>query len=378
MPFLLARLPLTPGPADAAAPNTTGAVGAFRQRLRHTAGRGLRRSPTAVQDALRRGSRTLLAALPPDQPVAGPPDQPVAGPPDQPVTGPSPVFESPRVALPEGLSLPDLERTFRSWSVNGEPVGHLDGYLGESIWRFLYTWGIVRDDTGACLELGANPYFTTYLLDRHTGLDLSLANYYGQSGETTETVAFVPPGKSKRVQVERSSRLFNIEEDVFPYETDTFDVVLFCEMLEHLLMDPVAVLRQIHRVLKPDGTLVLTTPNVARLESVLAILNGANIYDPYSGFGPYGRHNREYNRHELHRLLDFAGFDVEYSFTADGHPTDHSGLPGVDLAAPLVDFRRPDLGQYLFVRARAARPPRDALPSFLYRSRPEGQIVAFE
>ncbi len=365
MPSLLARLSLFPTPAGGEAPSPTGGIRAFRQRLRHTAGRGLRRSPIAVQDAIRRGSHTLLAALGPEAA-----DGPLA-------TGTHAVYESPPVPLPEGVSLADLERTYYSWSVNGEPVGHLDGYVGDSIWRFLHTWGIVRDETGACLELGANPYFTTYLLDRHTQLDLTLANYYGHTGETTETVSFVPPGSTERELVERKSRLFNIEEDEFPYGTDTLDVVLFCEILEHLLMDPVAVLRQIHRVLKPGGILVLTTPNVARLDSVLAIVNGANVHDLYSGYGPYGRHNREYNRHEVHRLLDFAGFDVEYSFTADGHLTDHTRTPRYDLAAPLVDFRSQDLGQYLFVRARATHPPRDTLPSFLYRSRPEGEIVAF-
>ena len=208
----------------------------------------------------------------------------------------------------------------RSWSVNGEPAGHLDAYVDDSIWRFLHTWRMVRDDAGTCLELGANPYFTTFLLDRHTELELTLANYYGQRGATTETVSFVAPGSDQRVEMERKCQLFNVEEDEFPFDAHSFDVVLFCEILEHLLMDPVAVLRQIHRVLKPGGVLVLTTPNVCRLDNVLAMVNGANIYDPYSGFGPYGRHNREYTRHELRRLLEFVGFEVESSFTADGQP----------------------------------------------------------
>jgi SAM-dependent methyltransferase len=323
----------------------------------------LRSSPEPIQEAVRRGSRTLLAAL--DRvDTAG------VG-----VRDPGQVWQSPPLPLPDGLSLADLERCFRSWSVNREPEGHLDAYVDDSLWRFLHTWGMVRADTGRCLELGANPYFTTFLLDAHTRLELTLANYYGHRGETTETVSFVPPGGTERLEVARPCVMFNVEEDNFPFDDGAFDLVLFCEMLEHLLMDPMAALRQIHRVLKPGGVLILTTPNVARLDNVLAMVNGANIYDPYSGFGPYGRHNREYNRYELHRLLPFAGFDVEYSLTADGHRTDPTRWPRFSAAVPLVEFRSPDLGHYLFVRARATRPPRAKLPGFLYRSRPEGEIV---
>jgi hypothetical protein len=107
------------------------------------------------------------------------------------------------------------------------------------------------------------------------------------------------------------------------------------------------------------------------------MVNGANIYDPYSGYGPYGRHNREYNRHELHRLLEFAGYEVEISFTADAHPQDMSHWPrhaGID---ELIEYRMDDLGQYIFVRARASIPPASGLPAFLYRSWPPGEIVDF-
>jgi SAM-dependent methyltransferase len=327
--------------------------------LRRAVGRGLRRSPAPVQQALRRGSSRLLAALG-STPAGGE------------------VWTSPTVPLPPGLTLAQVESSFRSWSVNGEPVGHMDGYVDDSMLRFLHTWGVVRDDVGAALELGANPYFTTQLLDSYSRLDLILANYYGERGQTTETVSYVPAGEHDRVEFKRDCLLFNVEEDEFPFAADTFDVVLFCEMLEHMLMDPMHTLRQIHRVLKPNGVLVLTTPNVARLNNVLALVNGANIYDPYSGFGPYGRHNREYTRHELHRLLEFAGFDVEYSLTADGHPTDNRHWPSYYEASPMVRYRSADLGHYLIVRARASRGPREGLPSFLYRSWPPDEIVDYQ
>lgn len=268
--------------------------------------------------------------------------------------------------------------TYRSWSVNGDVVGALDGYVDDSFWRFLYTWDMVRHDSGTCLEIGANPYFTTFLLTEYTDLQLTLTNYYGQPGEVTETLSYVAPGAAERTERKQHSRMLNVEEERFPFDDGSFDVVLFCETIEHLLMDPLSALREINRVLRPGGALILTTPNVARLQNVLTMVAGANMYDPYSGFGPYGRHNREFTRHELERLLAFAGFDVEHSMTADGHPWDPAAWACYPAVAPLLGSRGADLGQYLFVRATAARAPQQGLPSFLYRSYPEGDIVPYE
>ena len=361
----------------------------FRVKARRLAGTSLRKSPAFIQRGAAKASAQVIAALettPAGQQAAAqvathlptpptPPQDP-NGPPR--VAPPAePVWVTPPVPTPAGLSFAEVEKAFRSWSVDGEPAGHLDHYVTDSQMRFLYTWNLVRDERGSCLELGANPYFTTWLLDEYTEMDLSLANYYGERGESTQEHSWLPPGADERVQTQRYSKLFNVEEDEFPYPDDSFDVVLFCEMLEHMLMDPMHTLREIHRVLKPGGALVLTTPNVARIENVLRLLHGANMYDPYSGFGPYGRHNREYTRHELHRLLEFAGYDIEVSMTADGHPVDVEHFPVYGAAAPLIEYRKNDLGHYLYLKARATRPPREGLPSFLYRSWPEGAIVEY-
>lgn len=333
--------------------------------LRQFVGRRLRAAPLPVQRAIRSAATRVLAALAPSSPAGHEQEPTVVG------------WQPPPVPRPRGLSLEELERTYRSWSVNGDAVGALDPYLDDSFWRFLYTWGMVRDEVGTCLEIGSNPYFTTYLLENHTKLEITLSNFYGQRGETTETHSFVPPGEEKRIELVRPSHLFNVEEDQFPFEADSFDVVLFCETIEHLLMNPVAALREIHRVLKPSGLLALTTPNVARLGNVMALVEGRNLYDPYSGFGPYGRHNREYTRHELQLLLEFAGFDVQHAFTADGNSSSLRTANAYAAVAPLVEFRRADLGQYLFVRARATGSPGVGLPSFLYRSYPPGVIVPY-
>jgi len=50
-----------------------------------------------------------------------------------------------------------------------------------------------------------------------------------------------------------------------PYEDSSFDVVTCVEGLEHL-ENPFAASREMARVLKPEGVLILTTPNYAHIE----------------------------------------------------------------------------------------------------------------
>ena len=278
--------------------------------------------------------------------------------------------------LPPGLDLASIDAVFRSFSVNDEPRGHLDPYVDDSLWRFLHTWDLVRGERGDCLEIGANPYFTTLLLEEHTDLELTLTNYYGDTGSSTATETLrYQTAEGRTVEKTYTSHLVNVERDRLPFGDDAFAVVLFCEVIEHLLMDPLAALREINRVLAPGGRLVVSTPNVNRLQNVVRITAGENIYDPYSGYGPYGRHNREYNRAELSRLLEFAGFEPEVAFTADAHPSHAHVDPRYEDLVPLIRFREQDLGHYLFVRARRTREPREGLPTFLYRSWPPDQLV---
>jgi SAM-dependent methyltransferase len=252
----------------------------------------------------------------------------------------------------------------------------MKGYCDQDWRRFVYTWGLVCDLKGKCLELGSNPYFTTVLLRQFTPLELTLANYFSPTQQSTGTqrVFYRDFHTDERKDVPFPYYHFSVESDSFPFPKDTFDVVLFCEIIEHLQNDPAAVLREIHRVLKRGGTLVLTTPNVSRLENVARMVSGANIYDPYSGYGPYGRHNREYNKHELHLLLKYCGFDVETMFTADVHENRANEFCRLDLLTEMLKFRESDLGQYIFVRCHARRAPSTKRPSWLYRSYPQGEL----
>ncbi len=60
----------------------------------------------------------------------------------------------------------------------------------------------------------------------------------------------------------------------FPYQDGYFSTVLCCELLEHLAGDPMHMMIEINRILKPGGHLVLTTPNIVSLRAVAGILQG--------------------------------------------------------------------------------------------------------
>lgn len=287
---------------------------------------------------------------------------------------------APALPLPAGLSERELFQFVTSVRVADAPEKEMRAYGAHDFKRFVYTMGLAKDafKTGKCLELGANPYFTTMLLDQFSDLDLSLANYFGHSnnGEHSQSVRYCEPRSTLQKLKTFSYQHFNIETDTFPFPDNEFDIVIFAEIIEHLLNDPCNVLREIKRVLKPHGALILTTPNVARLENVAKLIEGTNIYDPYSGYGPYGRHNREYTLEEIESLLRFEGFEPQISFTADVH-ANHAGshCPLPDLA-PLIMQSAQNRGQYIFVQA-FARPDKNSeqRPNWLYRSYPEGALV---
>jgi hypothetical protein len=63
-------------------------------------------------------------------------------------------------------------------------------------------------------------------------------------------------------------------------------------------------------------------------------------------------------------------------FTADvyANPATFFGVD-MDKLLPMLDGRKPDLGQYIFSRSTKTQPPRAGRPSFLFRSWPPGEIV---
>jgi len=118
-----------------------------------------------------------------------------------------------------------------------------------------------------------------------------------------------------------SARVLDISSQPLPFPAESFDVVVAGEIIEHVI-DTDKFLRILHDMLKPGGTLILTTPNLASLARRGMLLLGFNPFCEYSlevpvsGARPVG-HLRYFVKRDIENFLKVHGFKVEV-LTGDG------------------------------------------------------------
>ena len=97
-----------------------------------------------------------------------------------------------------------------------------------------------------------------------------------------------------------------------PVDDCSFDNALCTEVLEHAPY-PVKILNEIYRILKPGGKLIISVPNLLRLNNRLRMLLGKPPKDPfkYSNDGRY--HVREYAETELRQFFAPTDWEINRS-----------------------------------------------------------------
>jgi SAM-dependent methyltransferase len=223
-------------------------------------------------------------------------------------------------------------RTYlHSFGFPGADNRFIEHYVNDALARFFNTLDLMAvpavpaGPRDRVLEIGGNPYLFTLLLRRFYDFDLAITNFFSQS---VYEVA-VAPGQQTLESAAFGERhdfdflTVNIELSEYPYAAESFDTVLFCEVLEHIVVDPFACFPKLFAILKPGGRLVITTPNAVRLINFAHMLAGRNFFDRYHPQnGIYGRHNREFTLSELVALLPGFGFEIEVAKTLDRYNYD--------------------------------------------------------
>ena len=147
----------------------------------------------------------------------------------------------------------------------------------------------------------------------------------------------------------------DIDDVDLPFEDDYFDIVVCGEVIEHLY-DTDHLLDEIYRVLKPQGSCVLTTPNLASHLNRIVLLLG---YQPYltevslkynvgklKGSGDVSGHIRAFTHHALIELIKKHRFHIIQTLGV----SIHEALPfPLSLSDRIIANILPSLATYIIV-----------------------------
>ncbi len=120
--------------------------------------------------------------------------------------------------------------------------------------------------------------------------------------------------------------------DPMPGHTAAFDVVVAAEVIEHL-ENPRFTMREIFKLLRPGGTVLVTTPNNESWRSLIALVFRGH-YLEFSD-ASYPAHITALLRKDLTRIFQEAKFSAP-TF----HFTNQGGIPG----KPALNWQRISLG----------------------------------
>ncbi len=272
---------------------------------------------------------------------------------------------APEAAAPVA-ELPEVEQYLRGWAVDEASRDYLDTHRSRLVRTLEITPPGGPGDR--VLEMGAYLQVTPALRDK-LGYGEVRGCYYGPAGRIDHRTVVSAEGGTFTCEIDH----FDAEKDRFPYPDEHFSTVLCCELIEHLFEDPMHMMSEINRILKPGGHLVLTTPNVAALRGISAILLGYHPGFFHAYIKPAGdsgevdaRHNREYTPREIHRLLDTSGFAVARLETGEFRDLPHPEFGWVKHLLRRYRLETNLRGDGIYALGQKTGPVKERYPGWLY------------
>lgn len=272
----------------------------------------------------------------------------------------------PPPAAPDPAAGAVMETYLRGWAVSQEGESYLDDHKT----RLVKTLEITPPGgpDSRILEMGAYLQITPALRNK-LGYGEVRGCYYGPLGRVDRRTVKSADGETFSCDIEH----FDAEKDTFPYADAYFDTVVCGELIEHLFEDPMHLMSEVNRILKPGGHFVVTTPNIAALRGISAILQGyhpgffhAYIKPAGDGEGVDARHNREYTAREIHQLLENSGFEVALLETGEFLDMPHPEFGWVMHLIHRYHLPTNLRGDGIYAVGRKTGPVRDRYPGWLY------------
>jgi len=272
----------------------------------------------------------------------------------------------PEAPAPAPAAEPELGTYLRGWAISDEAEQYLETHQT----RLVKTLEIIPPGgpEDRILEMGAYLQITPALRSK-LGYGEVRGCYYGPAGRVDRRTVQSADGETFTCDIDH----FDAEKDRFPYGDEYFSTVVCGELIEHLFEDPMHLMVEVNRILKPGGHFVLTTPNVAALRGISAILLGYHpgffhaYIKPAEGSGDVdARHNREYTAREIHKLLENSGFAVTLLETGEFRDIPHPEFGWVLHLLRQYRLETEYRGDGIYAVGRKIGAVRDRYPDWLY------------
>lgn len=215
-----------------------------------------------------------------------------------------------------------LERG-RALSKEAGVLETLHGYFEQHavrLYQCCCLFDLLRRPLGHVLEIGPFYGYTPFFL-RENASSYSVLEGDDPAAHALEALY---QKRSIRISYVDIFELFQAHETPSPlgFSNESFDSIICWETMEHFNFNPVPFVRELKRLLKPNGRIYITVPNKASFQNILALLSGRGEqrlidayyeYENYRSHGKnlfYGFHWREYSPGELRMLFAKTGLSV--------------------------------------------------------------------
>lgn len=147
------------------------------------------------------------------------------------------------------------------------------------------------------------PRNTRFLLDVGCGCAY-IAKHFINSGTRVVSLDVAQANVEKALKKYPSDNHAAVVADVFalPFKENTFDCIVASEIIEHTV-DPHAFVEALKRVLKPGGTLIISTPYKEKIEYSLCIHCNCKT--------PKNAHLHSFDKKNMSSLHSTSGLEVE-------------------------------------------------------------------
>jgi SAM-dependent methyltransferase len=201
------------------------------------------------------------------------------------------------------LNLEQLTRLLKSHGrTDLDYLGRHYGRYYSTLAEFYSTWDVTR--CNKVLDIGAH-WLHQAVLWKQAGFEITAVDM----PITFEMESIQSLARQQEISLIPCTNLEMADAfDIIP--DSSIGIILFTEIIEHLGFNPVRLWKQIYRILKPGGRVIVTTPNYYAwdgrmwdLRRFFSGFGGGISVDDILNTNTYGHHWREFSRHEIIRYF---------------------------------------------------------------------------